>query len=265
MELKEDLIVIEPEEAKKKLGLLKHLIENEDTPDVKRELLTLMGIYLFQTYKPSDRPNSTISDDEWQEFSDWHTAELKGESLTEGSSWSEQVDKMQQLENGTRGFNARAASDQKLRLNQQICITHKLPTALDIVETEMLARGLIKQKTNLNPQPTPQPQPAPTFDRVIHLELMDFHGADARFVKDAITTEEIVHNCMATNDSTKIMLISLVWALCLEKPSGFIQALRAFLTTQLAYTNSSIKESINECLSNPEIVSRLNQITQEVK
>ena len=111
-----------------------------------------------------------------------------GESLTEGSNYSDQLDKMKQLENGTRGFNARAASDSKLRMNQQICISHNLQKALSIVEAEMIARGLIKTRTILNPQPAPA-QSNPSSDEIkIHLTLMDFHEADARFVKDAETS-----------------------------------------------------------------------------
>ena len=93
-------------------------------------------------------------------------------SINEGSSWAEQVEKMKQLEAGTRGFNAKAAGDDKLRTNRQICLSHNLPTALDIVETEMVSRGLIPQTTKqaqrqaaaqqAQPQPAPQPQPQPT-------------------------------------------------------------------------------------------------------
>ena len=69
--LKEDLIVVKPDEAKEKLDALKHQIENEDTPETKNSLIELMSIYLFQTYKPSDRESSSITDEEWQEYSDW--------------------------------------------------------------------------------------------------------------------------------------------------------------------------------------------------
>ena len=68
--LTEDLIVIEPEEGKEKIEELKAQIENCDDPKVRKSLLTLMNIYLFQTYKPSDRENSTLTDDEWQEIAD---------------------------------------------------------------------------------------------------------------------------------------------------------------------------------------------------
>lgn len=71
MELNEDLIVIEPKEAKEKLNNLVELIRKEKNWEVKRSLLTLLNIYLFQTYKPSDRKESTITDDEWEEIKDF--------------------------------------------------------------------------------------------------------------------------------------------------------------------------------------------------
>ena len=73
--LTEDLIVIEPYEAKEKLANLKHQIENEDTPDNKKSLMELMDIYLFQTYKPSDREDSSITDEEWEEYSKFLNSE----------------------------------------------------------------------------------------------------------------------------------------------------------------------------------------------
>jgi len=73
--LTEDLIVIEPYEAKEKLANLKHQIENEDTPENKESLMTLMDIYLFQTYKPSDKEESNITDAEWEEYSKFLNSE----------------------------------------------------------------------------------------------------------------------------------------------------------------------------------------------
>ena len=48
--LNEDLIVIEPEEAKDKLYELKAQIEACDNPKVRKNLLTLMNVYLYQTF-----------------------------------------------------------------------------------------------------------------------------------------------------------------------------------------------------------------------
>ncbi len=310
MKLNEDLIVIEPFEAKEKIEELKAQIEEAEDWRVRKNLLTLLDIYLFQTLYESDHKEETncnIDKEDWEKYSDWTKEQAKKlynehpelekedkerdakieasvkddassevgeqekveesleESKLEEANYMDQVDKMKKLEAGTRGFNAKAASDEKLRLNQQICKSYNLPTALAIVEDEMRARGILGPK-----QPQSAPQPAIKSNKVIiHLELMDFHGADAKFVKDAKDTSEIINNCASLTDQRdkglKMLLISLVWALCLQKPSEFIQALRIYLTDFCDYSNGSIKETINECLNNPEIVSRLNQITQEVK
>lgn len=71
MELNEDLIVIEQQEAKEKLNQLIDQIRQEKDEAVKRSLLTLLSVYLFQTSKPSDREDSTLTDDEWEEMSDF--------------------------------------------------------------------------------------------------------------------------------------------------------------------------------------------------
>ena len=64
--LTEDLIVISSEESKQKIEELKAQIENCGDPKVRKSLLTLMNIYLFQTYKPSDdiHRGSTLTDSE---------------------------------------------------------------------------------------------------------------------------------------------------------------------------------------------------------
>ena len=48
-----------------------------------------------------------------------------GESLIkEAVDYYDQIPKMAALNNGTRGFNAKAASDEKLRVNRQVCLDH---------------------------------------------------------------------------------------------------------------------------------------------
>ena len=194
------------------------------------------------------------------------------ETLLEGSSYSDQVAKMQQLERGTRGFNAKAASDSKLQTNRQICQSYNLPTALDIVETEMVNRGLLTQTTKqakrqaqrqaASQQAQPQPQ---KVWLTIELGLDDFHTADGFFVRDAADTSEIIKNSMAATRTVKYLLISLIWALCLQKPSGFIQALKLYLVNNCNYSEDQIKETINKCLNNPDIITRLNQGTKDIK
>lgn len=167
--LNEDLIVIEPNEAKEKLIELQDQIKAEKDEKVRKSLLTLMNIYLFQTYKPSDREGSTITDDEWQEISDWHQNTLKKEiwvqqddgqlksvevefdpadeetnsNLTEASlDYHTQLAKMQAAEDGTRKFNAKAASIDKLLYNYDICIKHGFARTRKEIEDELDRRGL---------------------------------------------------------------------------------------------------------------------------
>ena len=188
--------------------------------------------------------------------------------LLEGSSWSEQVAKMQALEAGTRGFNAKAASDSKLQTNRQICQSYNLPTALDIVETEMVNRGLLTQTTKQAKRQAAAQQAQPQPQRVtltIELGLDDFHTADGFFVRDAADTSEIIKNSMAATGTIRHLLISLIWALCLQKPSGFIQALKLFLVNNCNYSEDQIKETTNKCLNNPDIITRLNQGTKDIK
>lgn len=73
--LTEDLIVIEPDEAKEKFDELVSQIKSAKDEKTRKSLLTLMNIYLFQTYKPSDNPRSDITDDEWDEYSEFEKLE----------------------------------------------------------------------------------------------------------------------------------------------------------------------------------------------
>ena len=63
-------------------------------------------------------------------------------SLTEAHlDYSKQLDKMRQLENGTRGFNAASASLEKILFNYDICISHNLPKARKAMEDALRMHG----------------------------------------------------------------------------------------------------------------------------
>ena len=63
-------------------------------------------------------------------------------SLTEAHlDYSKQLDKMRQLENGTRGFNAASASLEKILFNYDICISHGLPRARKAMEDALRMHG----------------------------------------------------------------------------------------------------------------------------
>ena len=72
--LNEDLIVIEPFEAKEKIEEIKKQIEEAKDWKVRKNLLALMNIYLFQTIYESDHQDETncnINKEEWNEYSKW--------------------------------------------------------------------------------------------------------------------------------------------------------------------------------------------------
>ena len=132
----------------------------------------------------------------------------------------------------------------------------------------MVNRGLISQTTKQKnrqaaaQQAKAQPQKA---DIAIELSADDFHPADGFFVRDAADANEVIKNSMAITESTRHLLVSLIWALCLQKPSGLIQAIKVFLVNSCDYSEDRIKETINKCLNSPEIIARLNQGTKEIK
>ena len=56
------------------------------------------------------------------------------------------LEKMQALNRG-EPRNVKAMGDEKLRMNQKICLDHNLLYALNIIEARMLEKGLIKIMT----------------------------------------------------------------------------------------------------------------------
>lgn len=280
MKLKEDLIIIDAEKAKDKLYELKAEIEKAEG-NLKAFLCDLFDIYMFQVFssgmpRSSDEAkeveekgkdemiHSDLTKKEWDELQAWRK-EIKAEfneSLTEGLSYYEQEQKMDAWHRGTRKQNVGACSDSKLKMNYDICVRKGYVLEANQLFNEAKKRGLWWAQ----PQPAQQAQPQPQkVTLTIELGLDDFHTADGFFVRDAADTSEIIKNSMAATGTIRHLLISLIWALCLQKPSGFIQALKLYLVNNCNYSEDQIKETINKCLNNPDIITRLNQGTKDIK
>ena len=102
-------------------------------------------------------PNGPIADSEASDTGNGGSGEASGsegggmgeslkekdeKSLTEAHlDYSKQLDKMRQLENGTRGFNAASASLEKILFNYDICISHGLPRARKAMEDALRMHG----------------------------------------------------------------------------------------------------------------------------
>ena len=90
------------------------------------------------------------------------------------------LQKMYALENGTRGFNAAAASDQKLWDNLRICADNNLLKAYKIMQDELTRRGLlpiINQPTTTTKNPNPYKK---AYDPDI--KALDFQPTDIFFI-----------------------------------------------------------------------------------
>jgi len=307
--LTEDLIVIEPFEAKEKIEEIKKQIEEAKDWKVRKNLLTLMDIYLFQTLWESDHQEEegcNINKEEWEEYSDWKQEqgeklldehpELKAENeereakieasledsssedeheeaedLDEAVNYADQVEKMRALENGTRGFNAKAASDEKLKVNRRVCLDKGFYKALRIVEDEMIARGLIQSRTNpaANSSAANMNKPDPTVRKEaeqqakITLRKDDFTLADAKFVKENPDAEVLFAKANQSDYSAKKLVIYLIFAIIL-KLGSLANNLKYKLQNAIGITNEDVSLIIKQCTSDKETAMVLGEILQDL-
>lgn len=78
LNLKEDLLVIENNKAKETLDSIVDQIKRTEDKEIKKSLMTLMDVYLFQTCYESDHPEETncnIDNKQWDEYSDFLKSE----------------------------------------------------------------------------------------------------------------------------------------------------------------------------------------------
>ena len=205
-----------------------------------------------------------------------------GESLTEAMT---PLDKMKALENGTRGFNAAAASDQKLLDNYKICMSNGLAKALKIVVTEISARMNAGTWT-LGTLPTitpPNLTNQPTVQKKIDLATFDFYdngqdylsSAEARTLKFYVKNDDIsnllkkleaimTHGYSTSKDQLAYTLAMLVFAIYLKYDNA-IQALRDALIKWFGFTAAEIKQYLKDNIfSNQTITTKVQQAIQEI-
>lgn len=195
------------------------------------------------------------------------------------------LQKMQALEAGTRGFNAAAASDQKLLDNYKICMSNGLAKALKIVVTEISARmnagtWTLGNLPNITP---PNLTNQPTTSKKIDLATFDFYGngqdylssAEARTLKFYVKNDDISNlikklEAIITNgystlkDQLAYTLAMLVFAIYLKYDNA-IQALRDALIKWFGFTAAEIKQYLKDNIfSNQTITTKVQQAIQEI-
>jgi hypothetical protein len=193
------------------------------------------------------------------------------------------LQKMQALEAGTRGFNAAAASDQKLLDNYKICMSNGLGKALKVVVTEISYRvnagtWTLGPLPNITPpqaakQPTNQPKSK------IDLATFDFYdigkhyldNVDALVLKAYIDEGDMKPFIKVLEDptnSTPEIKLSYSFAMLLFalyfKHDDAIQAIRDSIMRVFGYTAQELKQYIKDkLLSNSTITTAVQQAVKE--
>ena len=194
------------------------------------------------------------------------------------------LDKMKALENGTRGFNAAAASDQKLLDNYKICMSNGLAKALKVVVTEISARMNAGTWT-LGTLPTitpPKLTNQPAALKKIDLTTFDFYSAGQHYLTSVeaaalklyvesndlsslIKTLEDIHtSSYSTSEiSLSYMFAMLVFALYMKYDDA-IQALRDTIIKNYGFTAAEIKQYLKDkILSNSAVINKVQQAIKE--
>ena len=190
------------------------------------------------------------------------------------------LDKMKALENGTRGFNAAAASDQKLLDNYKICMSN----GLKVVVTEISARmnaGTWTLGTLPNITP-PKLTNQPTTPKKIDLTTFDFYDAGQHYLTSVEATalklyvesndisslvktlEDMKTSSYSTSEiSLSYMFAMLIFALYMKYDDA-IQALRDAIIKNYGFTAAEIKQYLKDkILSNSAVISKVQQAIKE--
>ncbi len=186
------------------------------------------------------------------------------------------LEKMQALENGTRGFNAAAASDQKLWDNLLICAKNNLVNAGAVIVAEIKKRinqnvwslgpipGLSNIPTTNNTQPnvsqsnsTTQTQATP--DEII-LNPVDFWASDMRVIKQHQDDPDAVVTILKRSKSI-VPAIAIVILASVAGLTKIAEAVKEYVLTKIS--KQELKKIINDCKSNTKIVDKITTICNE--
>lgn len=168
------------------------------------------------------------------------------------------LQKMYALENGTRGFNAAAASDQKLWDNLRICADNNLLKAYKIMQDELTRRGLlpiINQPTTTTKNPNPYKK---AYDPDI--KALDFQPTDIFFIWDHKDDLDLIIESLTEGTARQTLfnlIIYLILAVYLKEHS-VIEGLKSWIINEYNMTSAELKELIlKKALNNKEIHNRI--------
>ena len=182
------------------------------------------------------------------EYTDSLVEEFIEESPT--LSWYDQKQKMTDWHNGKRGLNIRACSDDKLKMNYDICVQKGYQTEARQLQIEGQARGLSWANRSLKVLPV--------------LSASDFDYADYSFVKNN-SIRDIINNliyaisCNGSHLGDKLCIIALIYAIIAQLPN-YVEIFKNELVRRGNYTKDEIKKVIQKALQDKDLVAKLNEI-----
>lgn len=177
-------------------------------------------------------------------------------SLTEAHlDYSKQLDKMRQLENGTRGFNAASASLEKILFNYDICISHNLPKARKVMEDALRMHGwggFIKPtKTQVN---------ISDYDRILKPGYINIAAAKI-VLANKDNAQQLITDYGKNLDD---LLIILIIALGI-KEAALAGTIKDHIINNFTVTLAELKDFLNKYFANPAALSSLNQVIHDCR
>ena len=178
-------------------------------------------------------------------------------SLTEARlDYSKQLDKMRQLENGTRGFNAASASLEKILFNYDICISHNLPKARKAMEDALRMHGwdrfikLTKHQVKIS-----------DYDRILKPGYYINIAAAKIVLANKDNAQQLIK---AYGKNLDDLLITLIIALGI-KEAALAGAIKDHIINNFTVTLAELKDFLNKYFANPAALSSLNQIIHDCR
>lgn len=198
-----------------------------------------------------------------------------GESLTEAMT---PLDKMKALENGTRGFNAAAASDSKLRDNLVLCAQNNLAKAAAVMIVEIQKRtnqgtwtlgpipGINAPAASVTSTPTTKTGPTTTASQgtispIVTFIDEDFQVGHLQIIKDFKNKPEVLIDIIERHsNSLHLAIILLVVALAAGE-TVVASAIKTWVLNEI--TKQDFKQIISALKSNPKIIDKITAICND--
>ena len=169
--------------------------------------------------------------------------------------YSKQLDKMRQLENGTRGFNAASASLEKILFNYDICLSHNLPRARKAMEDALRAHGWgrfirsTKMQVNIS-----------DYDHILKPDYINTSTANL-VLTNKDDAQQLIKSC---GNSLENLLVILIIALGI-KEAALAGAIKDHIINNFTITLTELKDFLNRYFANPAALSSLNQVIHDCK